>query len=149
MRFVTQIPYFWWECHFLCTFTLSVTLLGRNYSFAFGLVWVWNLVCKVMVDYIMGGFMLCAFCQIFLGWSHQERRDSGACATYGGGGVHTGFWLRNLEETPLGRPRCWWENNINGNLEEIGWEDVDRSDLAQDMGQVGVLMNMVMNLRVL
>jgi hypothetical protein len=82
LRFITLIPYLWWECHFLCTFTLSVTQLGRDYNFAFSLVWVlWNLVCKVMIDCIMGSFIIYTFCQIFLGWSHQERRDSRACGT--------------------------------------------------------------------
>jgi hypothetical protein len=90
--FITLILYFWWECHFWCTFTLSATQLGRNYSFAVSLVWVWNLVCKVMINYIMGRFMICAFRQIFLGWSHQGRRVSRAFATYGEGeGCIQGF----------------------------------------------------------
>jgi hypothetical protein len=33
---------------------------------------------------------------------------------------------------PLGRPRHWWVDNIKMDLREIGWDDMDRIDLAQD-----------------
>jgi hypothetical protein len=33
---------------------------------------------------------------------------------------------------PLGRPRCWWVDNIRMNLGEVGWGDVDWVGLAQD-----------------
>ena len=33
---------------------------------------------------------------------------------------------------PLGRPRRRWEDNIKMDLKEIGWEDVDWIDVAQD-----------------
>jgi hypothetical protein len=32
----------------------------------------------------------------------------------------------------LGRPSTRWEENINMNLEETGWEGVDSNDLTQD-----------------
>jgi hypothetical protein len=31
---------------------------------------------------------------------------------------------------PVGRPRCWWEDNIRIDLREIGWEDVNWIQLA-------------------
>jgi hypothetical protein len=35
-------------------------------------------------------------------------------------------------KTPLGRPRCRWEENIRMDRREIGWEGVDWIHLAQD-----------------
>jgi hypothetical protein len=45
---------------------------------------------------------------------------------------------------PLGKPRRRWMDNIKMDLREIGWDDVDWVDLAQDRA----LVNTVMNLRV-
>jgi hypothetical protein len=33
---------------------------------------------------------------------------------------------------PLGRCRCMWEDNIKMELREIGWVDIDWTDLAED-----------------
>jgi hypothetical protein len=49
---------------------------------------------------------------------------------------------------PLGRPRSRWADNINVDLREIGCNDVDWFDLAQDKGQWRAIVNTVMNLRV-
>jgi hypothetical protein len=49
---------------------------------------------------------------------------------------------------PLGRPRCRWVKNIKMDLREIGWDDMDWTDLAQDRGQWWTLVNTVMNLQV-
>jgi hypothetical protein len=49
---------------------------------------------------------------------------------------------------PLGRPRRRWEDNIKMNLREIGFEDVDWINLAQDRDWWRPLVNMVMRLRV-
>jgi hypothetical protein len=38
--------------------------------------------------------------------------------------------------------------NIKMNLREIGWDGMDRIDMAQDRDQWMALMNAVMNLRV-
>jgi hypothetical protein len=35
------------------------------------------------------------------------------------------FWLENLKERPLGRPRHSWEDNIRVDLRETRWEGVD------------------------
>jgi hypothetical protein len=49
---------------------------------------------------------------------------------------------------PLGRPRRRWLNNIIIDLREIGWDDMDWIDLAQNRNQWRALVNAVMNLRV-
>jgi hypothetical protein len=49
---------------------------------------------------------------------------------------------------PLGRPRRRWVDNINMDLREIGWDDMDWIELAQDRDQRRTLVNTVMNLRV-
>jgi hypothetical protein len=49
---------------------------------------------------------------------------------------------------PLGRPRSKWADNIKMDLREIGWDDMDWIDLAQDKDQWKVLVKTVMNLRV-
>jgi hypothetical protein len=50
---------------------------------------------------------------------------------------------------PLGRPRHRWEDGIRMDLREIGWGNVDWIQLAQDRDRWRVLVNTVMNLRVL
>jgi hypothetical protein len=45
---------------------------------------------------------------------------------------------------PLGRPRRRWVDNIKIDLKEIGWDDMDWIDLAQDMDQWRALVNTVM-----
>jgi hypothetical protein len=49
---------------------------------------------------------------------------------------------------PLGRPRRRWVNNIKMDHREIGWDDMDWIDLAQNRDQWRALVNTVMNLRV-
>jgi hypothetical protein len=49
---------------------------------------------------------------------------------------------------PLGRPRHRWVSNIKMDVREIGWDDMDWIDLAQDRDQWRALVNAVMNLRV-
>jgi hypothetical protein len=53
------------------------------------------------------------------------------------------------EKRTLGRPRLRWEDNIKVNLREIGWVGMDWIDLAQDRDRLKVLVNKVMNIRVL
>jgi hypothetical protein len=48
----------------------------------------------------------------------------------------------------LGRPRCRWVDNTKMDLNEIGWGDMDRIDLAQDRDQWRAFVNKVMKLRV-
>jgi hypothetical protein len=49
---------------------------------------------------------------------------------------------------PLGRHRCRWEDNIEMDVGEIGFGDVDWINLAQDRDRWRVLVNTVMSLRV-
>jgi hypothetical protein len=49
---------------------------------------------------------------------------------------------------PLGRQRRRWVDNIKMDLGEIGWDGMDRIDLAQDRDQYWALLNTIMNLRV-
>jgi hypothetical protein len=49
---------------------------------------------------------------------------------------------------PLGRPRRRSVDNIKMGLREIGWDGMDRVDLAQDRDQWRAIVNTVMNLRV-
>jgi hypothetical protein len=50
---------------------------------------------------------------------------------------------------PLGRPRLRWVDNIKMDLREIGWDDVDWIDMAQDRDKWRALVNTVLNLRIL
>jgi len=52
------------------------------------------------------------------------------------------------EKRPLGRPRRRWEDNIKMDLQEVGCEDMDWIDLAQDRDRWRALVNAAMNLRV-
>jgi hypothetical protein len=51
-------------------------------------------------------------------------------------------------ERPFGRARRRWEKNIKIDLQEVGWEDVDWIDMAQDRDRWRALVSAVMNLRV-
>jgi len=49
---------------------------------------------------------------------------------------------------PFGRPRCRWEDNIQVDLQEVGYGGMDWIDVAQDRDRWRALVNAVMNLRV-
>jgi hypothetical protein len=51
-------------------------------------------------------------------------------------------------KSPLGRPRRRWVDHIRMYLVEVGWNDVDWIDLAQDRDRWRALVNSVLNLRV-
>ena len=55
---------------------------------------------------------------------------------------------RPAGKTPLGRPRCRWEDNVQRDLQEVGWGDMDWIDLSQGRDRWLVLVNAVMNLGV-
>jgi hypothetical protein len=58
--------------------------------------------------------------------------------------------MRNHKgKRPLGRPRHRWEDGIRMDLWETGWGSADWIQLAQNLDQWWVLVNTVMNLRVL
>jgi hypothetical protein len=49
---------------------------------------------------------------------------------------------------PLGRTRRRWEDNIKMDIREVGWEDMNWIEMAQDRDRWRALVNAVMNLRV-
>jgi hypothetical protein len=46
--------------------------------------------------------------------------------------------------SPLGRPRCRWVDNIRTDLGEVGWGDVDWIGLAQDRNRCRAVVNSVL-----
>jgi hypothetical protein len=48
---------------------------------------------------------------------------------------------------PLGRPTRRWVDIIKMDLREIGWDDLDWIDMAQDKDTWRALVNTVLNLR--
>jgi hypothetical protein len=51
-------------------------------------------------------------------------------------------------KTPLGRPRCRWEDSIKVDLREIGIDGANWFRVAQDRVQWRAFVNTVMKLRV-
>jgi hypothetical protein len=47
---------------------------------------------------------------------------------------------------PLGRPRYSWEDNIKMDIQEVGCELMDWTELAQDRYRWGARLNAVINL---
>jgi len=66
----------------------------------------------------------------------EERR--GACRV---------VVVKPEEQTPLGKPRRRWEDNIKKDLQEAKWVDMDWIDLAQDRETRQTLVNAVMYLQ--
>ena len=52
------------------------------------------------------------------------------------------------EKRPLGRPRCRWEDNIEMDLQEVGWGSMDWIDLAQNRERWQALVDVVINFQV-
>jgi hypothetical protein len=72
-----------------------------------------------------------------------------ACSTNGEKRNACRILMGKLEgKKPLGRPRHRWVDNIKMYFREIGWGGMDWINLAQDMNQWRVLVNMGMNLHV-
>jgi len=55
---------------------------------------------------------------------------------------------KHLGKRPLGRPRRRLEDNINIDIQEVGYEGMDWIDLAQDRNRCRASVIAVMNLRV-
>lgn len=69
----------------------------------------------------------------------------------GWSGAYEAYGVLNVKperKRPLGRIRCSFEDGIRIDIEEIGWEGVDRIDFAQNRGNWEVILHMVMNVRV-
>jgi hypothetical protein len=63
-------------------------------------------------------------------------------------GVYRVLVGRPEGKRPLGRPNCRWEDNIKMDLREIGIDEANWIQLAQDRVQWRAFVNTVMNLRV-
>jgi hypothetical protein len=72
-----------------------------------------------------------------------------ACITNGGKENACRILVGKPEgKRPLERSRRRLVDNIEMDLREIGWDGMDRIDMAQDRDQWRALMNTVMNFRV-
>ena len=63
-------------------------------------------------------------------------------------GVHRVLVGKPEGKSPIGRPRYRWEDNIMMDIQEVGCEVMDLTDLAQDRDRWRTLVNAVMNIRV-
>jgi hypothetical protein len=71
------------------------------------------------------------------------------CSTNGAKRNEYRILLRNPEgKRPLGRPKRRWVDNIKMDLREIGWDDMDWIDLAQNRDKWRALVNTLMNFRI-
>jgi hypothetical protein len=80
----------------------------------------------------------------------EEKRDAtGNMARTGEKRGAYGVLLGKPEEnTPLGRSRLRWEDNIKTERKEIGWEGVNLCDLAQEGETLRDVVKAVMHFRV-
>jgi hypothetical protein len=79
----------------------------------------------------------------------RRMRWAGHVARMGEGrGVYRVLVGRSKGKRPLGRPRGRWEDNIKMDLREIGIDEANWIQLAQDRVQWRAFANMVMNLRI-
>ena len=62
--------------------------------------------------------------------------------------VYSALVGKSEGETPVGKPRRRWEDNIKMDLQEVGSGGMDWIDLAQYRDRWRALANVVMNLRV-
>jgi hypothetical protein len=65
-----------------------------------------------------------------------------------GRGLYRVLVGKSDRKRPLGRPRRRWEDNIKMDLQEVGCDNMDWIELAQDRDRWRALVNAVMNLRV-
>jgi hypothetical protein len=63
-------------------------------------------------------------------------------------GVYRVLMVKPEGKGPLGRPRRRWEDNINMDLQEVGYGGMDWIELAQDRDMWRALVNAVMNIQV-
>jgi hypothetical protein len=62
--------------------------------------------------------------------------------------VHKVLLRKPEGKRPLGRHRRRWEDNINVDLQEMGYEVMDWSELARDRDSWQALVKAVMNFQV-
>jgi len=63
-------------------------------------------------------------------------------------GVYRVLVGKHEGKRPLGRPRRRWQDNTKMDLQEVGLEGMDWTDLAQDSYRWRALVNAAMKLRV-
>jgi hypothetical protein len=66
-----------------------------------------------------------------------------------GRGVYRVLVQKPQGNRPTERPRRRWEDNIKIDLQDVGCDGMDWIELAQDRDRWRVLVNAVMNLRIL
>jgi len=77
-------------------------------------------------------------------WAGHVARMRKKTGAYG---VLVGKW-KSEGKRPLGRPKHRWEDNINMDLQEVEYGDMDWVELTQDRDRWRAFVNAVMNLRV-
>jgi hypothetical protein len=79
----------------------------------------------------------------------KKNEMGGACSAYGGE-EHTRFLVGKHEgNRPLGRPSRTWEDNIKRETSGTGMEGMDYVDLAEKRNRWWVIVNAVVNPRVI
>ncbi|KAJ4444554.1 hypothetical protein ANN_06349 [Periplaneta americana] len=58
------------------------------------------------------------------------------------------LFVRPEGKSPLGRPRCRWEDNIKMDLREVGYDDRDWINLAQDRNRWQAYVRGAMNIQI-
>jgi hypothetical protein len=76
----------------------------------------------------------------------KRMRRAGNVTRTGRRGKNVDYWLESHKERDHCPPR--WIDNIEMDLGEIGWGDVDWISLIQDKDKLSALMNAVIILRV-
>jgi len=78
----------------------------------------------------------------------KKNEMGGACGTHERGDVYRLVMGKPEENGPFAKPTSRWENYINIDCQEIGWEGVNWTALAQNGDKWWALVKAVMNLRV-
>jgi hypothetical protein len=79
----------------------------------------------------------------------EKNEIGGHVARMGEGkSVSRSFLGKPEGKRPLGRPRRGWEDNINWDLQEVGYGGMDWTEVVQARDRWRALVNAVMNIQV-